>query len=187
LITVASFPTRHRINPQRLTHVCVSEKFCYPDHEAARVGAERQMLQGMVRPGAHVEPYRCPLCGHWHTKNRQIVPVDQSQRMAGDTMRLSDDDVEHSGRASRRTARKAMECALRTPCTECGRRITSLDDRVVRQARGVAYVFHAGCARAGAIRKRAGLTRPEQRVPTNPALAALWQQIQAARAWTPHR
>jgi hypothetical protein len=75
---MASSKTRRHIDPARVRQ-CTSEKVAYPNYERALDAAELVMLKGMVRPGCHIIPYRCPLCGEWHVANKQIVPVSEME------------------------------------------------------------------------------------------------------------
>lgn len=55
---------------------CETQKFGFVTREQASYRAEAMMDAGMVRPGCHVEPYRCNACGFWHVGNRLITFTD---------------------------------------------------------------------------------------------------------------
>ena len=64
---------RKRINVERLTRRCVTQKVCHPTKAAALDASERQMDEGRVSPGCHLMPYQCGECGYRHLGNKRIV------------------------------------------------------------------------------------------------------------------
>jgi hypothetical protein len=73
---VASRPTRkRRLGGRDHYRKCETFKVGYANKSEALDAAERQMERGYVRPGCHITPYECPLCGEWHVANKQIVPI----------------------------------------------------------------------------------------------------------------
>ncbi len=80
---VASNPTRGHVRVDRLEYQCPTHKKGYPTRELALDGCEHAMDLGMVQPGCHLTPYKCPDCSGWHITNRRIVfvaPEDLSRR-----------------------------------------------------------------------------------------------------------
>lgn len=73
---------RKKINVERVTRRCVSQKVCHPTKAAALEASELQMEQGRVTPGCHLMPYRCGQCQYWHLGNKRIVP-DATRRSHG--------------------------------------------------------------------------------------------------------
>ena len=72
-------PTRIRIDPQRLSRRCDTQKVCHPTREAALDTCEAQMQAGRVMPGCHLVPYQCGRCGDWHVGNKTIVHLPGSR------------------------------------------------------------------------------------------------------------
>ena len=70
---MASHATRLHMRVDRLTRKCETLKIGYLTRDDALDACEGQMLAGRVSPGCHIMPYRCELCGEWHTRNQRIV------------------------------------------------------------------------------------------------------------------
>ena len=71
---MASRPTRLKVNLDMI-RACESQKVAFPTYASAFDAAERLMQLGHVKPGCHITPYVCQDCGHWHVRNRVIVPL----------------------------------------------------------------------------------------------------------------
>ena len=57
-------------------------KIGYATRVAALDACESQMDAGRVEPGCHVMPYRCDVCGEWHTRNQRIVFTEAPENLA---------------------------------------------------------------------------------------------------------
>lgn len=73
---MASSPTRLSLDVEHRFRICTGTgKLCAPTKAHALDVAEAMMERGDVKPGCHITPYPCEVCGEWHVCNRVIVVV----------------------------------------------------------------------------------------------------------------